>query len=100
LWRLRRASAIETGLFDIQAEFLLAPGQDPSRGPGQPMTLQTVAQANGHKLSLARTDETIRWPATKNHCPRRPRAAARTMVEVPRHRPMFPAPLQSWPNLA
>lgn len=33
LWRLRRASAIETGLFDIQAEFRLAPGQDPSRGP-------------------------------------------------------------------
>ena len=49
LWRLRRASAIETGLFDIQAKFLLAPGQDPSRGPGQPATLQTLAQANGHK---------------------------------------------------
>ena len=35
LWRLRRASAIETGLFEIQAEFLLARRQDPSRGPGQ-----------------------------------------------------------------
>jgi hypothetical protein len=51
LWRLRRASAIETGLFDIQAEFLLPPGRDPSRGPGQPATFQTAAQANGHKIA-------------------------------------------------
>ena len=34
LWRLHRASAIETGLFEIQAEFLLARQQDPSRGAG------------------------------------------------------------------
>jgi len=73
LWRLRRASAIETGLFDIQAGFLLAPGQDPSCGPGQPATLQTPAQANGHKIALARTDEASRRPATKIRC-RRPRA--------------------------
>jgi len=33
LWRLRRASAIETGLFDIKAEFLLAPGQTPPADP-------------------------------------------------------------------
>src|SRR5262249_36935863 len=48
LWRLRRASAIETGLFEIQAEFLLARTQDPSHRPSQPGTLQTPTQANGH----------------------------------------------------
>jgi hypothetical protein len=50
LWRLRRASAIETGPFNIQAEFLPARRQDRSRGPGQPGTLQTPTQANGHKV--------------------------------------------------
>jgi len=48
LWRLRRASAIETGLFEIQSELLSARGQAPSRGPSQPGTLQTPTQANGH----------------------------------------------------
>src|SRR5262245_37480569 len=48
LWRLRRASAIETGLFEIQAEFLLACQQDASRGLSQLKTLQTVTRANGH----------------------------------------------------
>jgi hypothetical protein len=51
LWRLRRAGAIETGLFDIQAELLRAPRQDPSRGPSQPGTPRTPAQANGHKIA-------------------------------------------------
>ena len=32
LWRLRRAGAIETGLFELQGEFLLARGQGPSGG--------------------------------------------------------------------
>src|SRR5262245_25496735 len=32
LWRLRRASAIETGLFEIQGEHLLAARQAPSHG--------------------------------------------------------------------
>jgi hypothetical protein len=41
LWRLRRASAIETGLFEIQ-------------GPRQPPTLQTPAQSNGHKTAPGR----------------------------------------------
>jgi hypothetical protein len=49
LWRLRRASAIETGLFEIQGEFLLARPQDPSHRPSQRETLQTPTQANGHK---------------------------------------------------
>ena len=39
LWRLRRASAIETGLFEMQAEFLLARQQDASRGLSQLKTL-------------------------------------------------------------
>ena len=51
LWRLRRACAIETGLFEMQAEFLLARRQTPSRRLGQPATLQTRAQTNGHKTA-------------------------------------------------
>src|SRR5215831_4445219 len=42
LWRLRRASAIETGLFDTRGEFLPAQRQDLSRG--QPGTVQTAAR--------------------------------------------------------
>src|SRR5262249_44730475 len=45
LWRLRRASAIETGLFEIQGEFLLAQRQSSARE--QPGAVQT-ARANGH----------------------------------------------------
>jgi hypothetical protein len=48
LWRLRRASAIETRLFEIQGELLSARGQAPSRGPSQPGALQTATGANGH----------------------------------------------------
>jgi hypothetical protein len=48
LWRLRRASAIETGLFEIQGELLSARRQDLSRGPSQPGTLQTATRANNH----------------------------------------------------
>jgi hypothetical protein len=48
LWRLRRASAIETGLFEIQSELLLARQQDASRGLSQPKTIQTVTRANSH----------------------------------------------------
>jgi hypothetical protein len=46
LWRLRRASAIETGLFETQGEFLLAQRQ--SSGRGQPGAVQTAARLNGH----------------------------------------------------
>src|SRR5437016_2409357 len=52
LWRLRRASAIETGLFEIQGEFLLARPQDPAHIAGQPGTLPTRTLANGHKTVL------------------------------------------------
>jgi len=48
LWRLRRASAIETALFEIQGELLLARRQDPSRSPSQAGTFATPTQANGH----------------------------------------------------
>jgi hypothetical protein len=42
-WRLRRASAIETGLFEIQGELLLARRLDPSCG------IQTSTRANGYQ---------------------------------------------------
>ena len=48
-WRLRRASAIETGLFEIQGELLLARRQNPSRGTSQPGTLPTLTRVNGSK---------------------------------------------------
>jgi hypothetical protein len=48
LWRLRRASAIETALFEIQAELLLAGQPEPSRAPSQPGTLTTPTRVNGH----------------------------------------------------
>ena len=46
LWRLRRATAIETGLFEIQGEFLLAQRQSSSRG--QPRAVHLPARANSH----------------------------------------------------
>jgi len=49
LWRLRRANAIETGLFEIQAEFLPARPQGPPHRRSQPGTLPTRTLANGHK---------------------------------------------------
>jgi hypothetical protein len=48
LWRLRRASAIETGLFEMQGELLSARRQAPSPGPSQAGTLPTATGANGH----------------------------------------------------
>src|SRR5437764_4691980 len=48
LWRLRRASAIETGLFEIQSGLLPAA---PSSGPNQLAMLQTLTQINSSKGS-------------------------------------------------
>jgi hypothetical protein len=48
LWRLRRASAIETDLFEFQGEFLLDRRQAPFRAPGQSGTLATPTRAKGH----------------------------------------------------
>jgi hypothetical protein len=52
LWRLRRASAIETGLFELQGEPLLAHRQEPSCRPSQPGTLPASTRVNGHKAVL------------------------------------------------
>ena len=49
VWRLHRANAIETGLFEIQGEFLPARPQGPPHRPSQPGTLPTRTLANGHK---------------------------------------------------
>jgi hypothetical protein len=51
-WRLRRANAIETGLFEIQGKFLLARQQDRSHRSSQTGTLPTRTLANGHKTVL------------------------------------------------
>jgi len=48
LWRLRRASAIETGLFEIQGELLLVSRQAPSHGPCQLGTHPIPTRVNGH----------------------------------------------------
>jgi len=69
LWRLRRACAIETGLFEIQGEFLPARRQNPSRGPRQPGPTPRGPMAIAK--ALAQTDETIRRRVTKKRC-RRP----------------------------
>jgi hypothetical protein len=52
LWRLRRASAIETGLFELQNEFLLAHRQDQSGGPNQLEMLLTPSRANGYSKAF------------------------------------------------
>src|SRR5262249_60965939 len=46
LWRLLRASAIETALFEIQAELLLAGLPEPSPPPSQPGTPTTPPPLN------------------------------------------------------
>jgi hypothetical protein len=62
LWRLRRANAIETGLFEIHGEPLLACRQDPSLAPNQLRTLPTSTRANGHS----------KVPRSKNGSPDQP----------------------------
>jgi hypothetical protein len=78
LWRLRRASAIETGLFEIQGELLLAARQAPSHGPSQLRMLPTPTQVNGYSKAPASngppaTDQellsrSIRPPLGSNSC--------------------------------
>jgi hypothetical protein len=75
LWRLRRASAIETGLFEIQGELLLARRQDPSCGPSQAGTLATPTRANGHSKgpgSNGRDDPTASDQDPRSTSMRRP----------------------------
>jgi hypothetical protein len=95
LWRLRRASAIETGLFEMHAELRLARRQDPSRGPGQ------LGDApNSHPSQWSQGSPWLERP--RRSAGQRPRIAvdvhapvARIMVEVQRHRPMLPASFPS-----
>jgi hypothetical protein len=49
LWRLRRASAIEIGLFEIQGGLLPAPRRARSSRPSQRAMRQTLTQVNGSK---------------------------------------------------
>jgi hypothetical protein len=70
LWRLRRASAIETGLFEIQGELLIARRQDSSRGPSQPGAPTTPTRVNGHSKGPGSNGRDLRRPVTKNRCPR------------------------------
>jgi hypothetical protein len=53
MWRLHRASAIETGLFEMQGELLLAARQAPSHGPSQLGMLPTPTQVNGYSRAPA-----------------------------------------------
>jgi hypothetical protein len=48
LWRLRRATAIETGLFEIDGERLPSCRQNLSRAPNELRTLPTPTRTNGH----------------------------------------------------
>ena len=70
LWRLRRASAIETGLFEIQGELLSARQQGRTRGPVNRRRSKLTFKPTATISPLVRTGETIRRP-TKNGC-RRP----------------------------
>ena len=48
LWRLRRATAIETGLFEIDGERLPSCRQNLSRAPNELRTLLPPTRTNGH----------------------------------------------------
>jgi hypothetical protein len=88
LWRLRRASAIETGLFEIQGGELLSARRQPlSRGPSQAGTLQTAPGANGHSKgpgSNGRHDPSAsdQEPlSTSLHPPLGPRSKSRAIAQ-------------------
>jgi hypothetical protein len=82
LWRLRRASAIETGLFESQGERR----QDPSRRPSQAGALATPTRANGHSKvpgSNGRDDPRAsdQEPLSTLRPPRRPWSKSRTIAQ-------------------
>jgi hypothetical protein len=83
LWRLRRASAIETGLFEIQGELLSARRQDTSRGPSQAGTLQTATGANGHGkgLGLNGRDDPPAMETTSTRPPLAPWSKSRAIAQ-------------------
>jgi hypothetical protein len=68
LWRLQRATAIETGLFASQAEFVLARGQCRSCGHGQPETLHAPAQTSGHERAPGSNGRAGRQPRLTSPC--------------------------------
>ena len=74
LWRLRRASTIETGLFE--GEFLLAQRQNSGRG--QPGAVQTAARLNGHG----------KMPGSNG--PHEPPASDRESLSTSMHPPLEP----------
>jgi hypothetical protein len=98
LWRLHRATAIETGLFDIQSEFS-------AHSPARRFPPTRSAASNPHSSQWSRkspSDERTRRSAGP-----RPRAAVDNVdapisqtVEVPCHRPMLSAPLQPRSHIA
>ena len=82
LWRLRRASAIEAGLFELQGEALPARWQDPSRAPRQPGTPST--RANGHSKvpgSNGRDDPPASDLSTSLHPPLASWSNSRTIAQ-------------------
>jgi len=74
LWRLRRACAIETGLFEMEGELLSARRQDLSRGPSQPGTHQTTG-ANGHSKGSGSNG--------RHHLPANDQEALSTSMRLP-----------------
>ena len=89
LWRLP---------LEMQGELPSARRQDPSRGPSQSGALQTANGANAHSKGPARMDMRIRRsvPGTVVNDDA---GGARSVVELLRHRPMFPAPSNLDPTL-
>jgi hypothetical protein len=95
LWRLRRACAIETGLFEIRGGLLIAHRQDLSRGPTQRGTLPSptrggtlpsATRANGHSKApgsngggdpLASDQEAL----SSTRSPRAPWSDSRTIAQ-------------------
>jgi hypothetical protein len=63
LWRLRRASAVETGLLEIQGGLLLARRQTPPRSRSQPGPLPISTRLNGHG-KVALSNESHELPAS------------------------------------
>ena len=71
MWRLRRASAIETGLFEIQGELSASrAGRTPSRAASQPGDSSPPRRPMAIAKAPARADQTIRRSATENRCQR------------------------------
>jgi hypothetical protein len=98
LWRLRRASAIETGLFEIQGERR----QDPSRRPSQPGRSQPPTRVNGHSKvpgSNGRDDPRAsdQEPLSTLRPPRGPLSKSRTIAQCFLHvSNLDPACLTAW----